>query len=331
MTDIKGKTVLVTGGCGFIGAHVAWRYLEEGARVVVLDNLSSPNPVSVEGARIIKGDIQDANMVEKAMAGVDIVSHQAAVLNMFKGIDDKIAELNVNVIGTINVLNAALKAGVKKVVYASSCGMYGQSEYLPQDEKHPKNPAWPYGITKYAGEMYCQLYTRLHGLPTVSLRYSEVYGPGEWYGRVMTLFIKRVLEGKPPVIFSGGKVLRDYVFIDDVVQANILATLNDDVNGMTFNIGGPEPLNATKIAALVCSVVNPAIKPIHDDPAPGTSSAHQPGRPRLVQELNDFVLDSSLAKQRLGWEPRVLPEEGIRREVDWVKKNKQAWNVTARV
>ncbi len=331
MTDIKGKTVLVTGGCGFIGAHVAWRYLEEGARVVVLDNLSSPNPVSVEGARIIKGDIQDANMVEKAMAGVDIVSHQAAVLNMFKGIDDKIAELNVNVIGTINVLNAALKAGVKKVVYASSCGMYGQSEYLPQDEKHPKNPAWPYGITKYAGEMYCQLYTRLHGLPTVSLRYSEVYGPGEWYGRVMTLFIKRVIEGKPPVIFSGGKVLRDYVFIDDVVQANILATLNDDVNGMTFNIGGPEPLNAAKIAALVCSVVNPAIKPIHDDPAPGTSSAHQPGRPRLVQELNDFVLDSSLAKQRLGWEPRVLPEEGIRREVDWVKKNKQAWNVTARV
>jgi UDP-glucose 4-epimerase len=331
MTDIKGKTVLVTGGCGFIGAHVARRYLKEGARVVVLDNLSSPNPATVEGARVIKGDIQDAKLVEKAMAGVDIVSHQAAVLDMFKGIDDKIAELNVNVIGTINVLNAALKAGVQKVVYASSCGMYGQSEYLPQDEKHPKNPAWPYGITKYAGEMYCQLYTRLHGLPTVSLRYSEVYGPGEWYGRVITLFIKRVLDGKPPVIFSGGKVLRDYVYIDDVVEANILATLKDDVDGMTFNIGGPEPLNAAKIATLVCSVVNPAIKPIHDDPAPGTSSVHQPGRPRLVQELNDFVLDSNLAKQRLGWEPKVSPEEGIRREVDWVNKNKQAWNVTARV
>jgi UDP-glucose 4-epimerase len=331
MTDIKGKTVLVTGGCGFIGAHVARRYLKEGAEVVILDNYSSPNPVTVKGARIIKGDIQDTRIVEEAMKGIDIVSHQAAVLNMFAGIDDKIAELNVNVVGTINILNAAVKAGVKKLVYASSCGMYGQSEYLPQDEKHPKNPAWPYGITKYAGEMYCQLYTRLHGLPTVSLRYSEVYGPGEWYGRVLTLFIKRVLEGKPPVIFSRGRLLRDYVYIDDVVEANIRATMNDDVNGMTFNIGGPEPLNAAKIAELVCSIIDPAIKPIHDDPKPGTSSIHQPGRPRLVQELNDFVLDSSLAKKQLGWEPKVKLDEGIRREVDWVKKNKQAWNVTARV
>jgi UDP-glucose 4-epimerase len=331
MTDIKGKTVLVTGGCGFIGAHVARRYIKEGAQVVLLDNFSSPNPITVKGTRVIKGDIQDAKLVDEAMVGVDIVSHQAAVLNMFNGIDDKVAELNVNVIGTINVLNAALKAGVQKLVYASSCGMYGQSEYLPQDEKHPKNPAWPYGITKYTGEMYCQLYTRLHGLPTVSLRYSEVYGPGEWYGRVMTLFIKRVLEGKPPVIFSGGRLLRDYVYIDDVVEANLLATLRDDVNGMTFNIGGPEPLNAARIADLVCSIIDPAIKPIHDDPEPGTSSVHQPGRPRLVQELNDFVLDSSLAKRRLGWEPKVKPDEGIRREVDWVKKNKQAWNVTARV
>ncbi len=331
MTDIKGRTVLVTGGCGFIGAHVARRYIAEGARVVVLDNYSSPNPATVKGARVIKGDIKDAKLVDEAMAGADIVSHQAAVLDMFKGIDDKVAELDVNVIGTINVLNAALKAGVKKLVYASSCGMYGQSEYLPQDEKHPKNPAWPYGITKYAGEMYCQLYTRLHGLPTVSLRYSEVYGPGEWYGRVMTLFIKRVLEGKPPVIFSGGKLLRDYVFIDDVVEANVLATLNDDVNGMALNIGGPEPLSAARIADLVCSILDPAIKPIHDDPAPGKSSVHQPGRPRLVQELNDFVLDSRLARQKLGWKPKVLPEEGLRREVEWVKKNKRLWDVTARV
>lgn len=331
MTDIKGRTVLVTGGCGFIGAHVARRYVDEGARVVVLDNFSSPNPVTVKGARIIEGDVRDVKAIEDAMAGVDIVSHQAAVLNMFAGIDDKITELDVNVTGTINVLNAALKAGVKKLVYASSCGMYGQSEYLPQDEKHPKNPAWPYGITKYAGELYCQLYTRLHGLPTVSLRYSEVYGPGEWYGRVMTLFIKRVLEGKAPVIFSGGKLLRDYVYIDDVVEANMLATKRDDVNGMAFNIGGPEPLNAARIAEIVCAIIDPAIKPIHDDPMPGTSSVHQPGRPRLVQELNDFVLDSSLAKQKLGWEPRVKPGEGIRRSIDWVKKNKQAWNVTARV
>ncbi|MBN2153507.1 MAG: NAD-dependent epimerase/dehydratase family protein [Candidatus Lokiarchaeota archaeon] len=331
MTDIKGRTVLVTGGRGFIGAHVARRYIAEGARVVLLDDLSSPNPVTIEGARFVEGSVKDAKLVEDVAEGADVISHQAAVLDMFKGIDDKVAELDVNVVGTINVLNAALKAGVKKVVYASSCGMYGQSEYIPQDEKHPKNPAWPYGITKYAGELYCQLYTRLHDLPTVSLRYSEVYGPGEWYGRVMTLFIKRLLEGKPPVIFGGGKLLRDYVFIDDVVEANVLATLNDDVNGMALNIGGPEPLSAARIAELACAIVDPSIKPVHDDPAPGTSSVHQPGRRRLVHELNDFVLDSSLARQRLGWQPKVLPEEGIRREVEWVKKHKGLWDVAARV
>lgn len=331
MTIIDGEKILVTGGCGFIGAHVARRYINEGATVIVYDNFSSPYAAPVEGAKLIEGDILDTNLLEETIAGVDIVSHQAAVLDMFKGIEDKISELNVNITGTINVLNAALKAGVKKVIYASSCGMYGPSEYLPIDEAHPKNPAWPYGVTKYTGEMYCQLYTRLHNLPTVSLRYSEVYGPEEWYGRVMTLFMKRVLEGQAPVIFDKGNSLRDYVYIDDVVEANILATLNDDVNGMTFNISGPVPLSAKKIAETVSSIINPKIKPIYDNPKPGTASKYQPDRPRLVQELNDFVLDSSLAKKELGWVPKIMPEEGMRREIDWLKENPGKWDVKPRV
>ncbi len=330
MTSIKGKSVLVTGGCGFIGTHVARRYMTEGATVAVLDDFSSPHAKEVPGTTLFKGDVQDAKLVAEAMEGVHIVSHQAAVLNMFEGIHDKTRELNVNVVGTINLLDAAVKAGVEKFVYASSCGMYGNSRYLPQDEEHPKNPAWPYGITKYAAEMYCQLYTRLHGLPTVSLRYSEVYGPGEWYGRVLTLFIKRVSQGKPPVVFGGGRLLRDYVYIDDVVEANILATLNDEASGMAFNIGGT-PLDAARIAGIVASIINPAIQPVHDDPEPGMSSVHQPGRPRLVQELNDFVLDSTLAKDKLGWVPKTPINDGIKKEIDWFKENPSAWEVVPRV
>jgi UDP-glucose 4-epimerase len=323
--------VLVTGGCGFIGSHIAKRYMAEGANVIVYDDFSSPHAAEIEGATVVRGDVRDAALLEESMAGVDIVSHQAAVLNMNQGIEDKISELEVNTTGTINVLNAALKASVKKVVYASSCGMYGPSIYLPIDEKHPKYPAWPYGITKYAGEMYCQLYTTLHNLPTVSLRYSEVYGPGEWYGRVMTLFMKRLLEGIQPVIFGGGTLLRDYVYIDDVVVANMVATRNEDVNGMAFNIGGPEPLGAAKIAEILISIIDPSIEPIYDDPKPGTESQFQPGRPRLVQELNDFVLDSSVAKDNLRWEPKVMPEEGMRMEVDWLRENLDKWNVKPRV
>jgi UDP-glucose 4-epimerase len=331
MVDIEGTKVLVTGGCGFIGSHVAKRYMAEGANVIVYDDFSSPHAAEVEGATVVRGDVLDTALLEETIDGVDIVSHQAAVLNMNQGIEDKITELNVNTTGTINVLNAALKARVKKVVYASSCGMYGPSVYLPIDEKHPKYPAWPYGITKYAGEMYCQLYTALHGLPTVSLRYSEVYGPGEWYGRVMTLFMKRLLEGIQPVIFGDGTLLRDYVYIDDVVEANVLATRNEDVNGMAFNIGGPEALGAARIAEILISIIDPSIEPIHDDPKPGTASEFQPGRPRLVQELNDFVLDSSLAKDKLGWEPKVMPEEGMSMEVDWLRENLDRWNVKPRV
>ena len=331
MSEIDGKTILVTGGCGFIGAHVVRALLKHGATVIAYDDFSSLHSHVMQGARIVKGDILDKDALRDVMSGVDMVSHQAAILNMFDGIKDKVHELNVNTVGTINILDAALDAGVEKFIYASSCGMYGNSTYLPQDEGHPKNPAWPYGITKYAGELYCQLYTRLHGLPTVSLRYSEVYGPGEWYGRVMTLFIKRVLEGKPPVIFGEGKVLRDYVYIDDIVDANLLAIQNDEVNGMAFNIGGPEPLSAMKIAELVLSVTGSELVPVIDDPEPGSSSKYQPGRPRLVQELNDFVLDSSLAKERMKWEPKIFPREGITREIEWIRENPDAWNIQPRV
>ena len=331
MTRIEGKTILVTGGCGFIGAHIARRLIKEGAKIIVFDDFSSPHSEQIEGAINIKGDITDKESIQKVMKGVNIVSHQAAILNMFDGIQDKVHELNVNTVGTINLLDASLDAGVEKFIYASSCGMYGNSFYLPQDETHPKTPAWPYGITKYAGELYCQLYTRLHGLPTVSLRYSEVYGPGEWYGRVLTLFIKRVLEGKPPVIFGEGNLLRDYVYIDDVVEANVLSILKDEINGLAFNIGGPKALNARMIADLVLTLTKSSLQPVFDNPKPGTSSSHQPGRPRLVQELNNFVLDSKYAKNILGWVPKVMPEEGILKEIQWIQENKKKWEITPRV
>jgi UDP-glucose 4-epimerase len=190
------------------------------------------------------------------MRDIDIVSHHAAELEVFTGIDNTKRDLRINIEGTVNVLNAALKNGVKKVLYASSGGVYGQAQYLPESENHPLMPHWPYGVSKLAGEKYCVQYYLLYGLPTVSLCYGIVYGPREWYGRVLTLFIKRVLEGKSPIIFGDGNQRRDYVYIDDVVNANILCLKSENVDGKIFNVGGGNTYSIKNVADIVIKLIN---------------------------------------------------------------------------
>jgi UDP-glucose 4-epimerase len=265
------------------------------------------------------------------MKGCDIVSHHAAELEVFTGIENTIHEMRVNIEGTLNVLNAALKSNVEKVVYASSGGVYGQAEYIPEDEIHPLMPQWPYGVAKLAGEKYCQQYTQLYGLSTVSFRYGIVYGPHEWYGRVLTMFIKRVLNGKAPIIFGDGTQRRDFVYVSDVVDANILGFENDEVSGMRFNIGGITHVTVIDIANMVTKLINPSLKPIYDDPKPGEASKYQPERKRLPAELKDFILDISLAKEKLGYDPKIGFEKGISNEIEWYKSNPKMWNYDPRV
>ena len=332
--DIEGKSILITGGAGFIGSHLVDRFIKENAsKVIVYDNFSTGNRdfLKDKQVEIIKGDILDYEKLKKSMKGVELVSHHAAELEVFIGIENTIHDLRINIEGTINVLNAALKNDVEKVIYASSGGVYGQAQFTPEPENHPLMPHWPYSVSKLAGEKYCLQYFLLYGLPTTSLRYGIVYGPREWYGRVLTLFIKRALEGKGPIIFGDGKQVRDYVYIDDIVKANILVLKNKIANGKVYNVGGNEFYSINQVADIVIKLINPELKPIIDDPKPGESSKYQPNRNRLPGELRDFILDSSLISKELNYKPKITFEEGVKEEIKWIKKNLEVWNYKPRV
>lgn len=333
--EIEGKKIFLTGGLGFIGSNLTKRFIEEGAEeVVIYDNFTTGNPdyiKGIENVKVIGGDIRDPERVEKYMRGCDIVCHQAAELEVFNGIENNIHECMVNTVGTLHVLNAAVKNKVKKFIYASSGGVYGQAQYVPEDENHPLFPQWPYGVAKLAGEKYCQQYTQLFNLPTVSFRYAIVYGPHEWYGRVFTMFVKRALRGEPPVIFGDGNQRRDFVYVDDVVEANILGIKNDDVDGMAFNVGGASHVNVREIAKLVTDIIDPKLEPLFDDPKPGEASKYQPYRKGLPGELRDFILDTKLAHEKLGYTPTIKVEEGFRREIEWIRNNPQYWDYDPRV
>jgi UDP-glucose 4-epimerase len=182
---LKGAKILVTGGAGFIGSHIVDSLVNQEAKVIVYDNFSFGKKENLMNSfnkiKIIRGDILDYSLLEKVMKGIDFVSHHAAQLEIFKALSDPVDDLRTNTIGTLNVLKAAQKAGVKKIVYASSACVYGQPQYTPQDENHPTNPNWAYGISKLAAEKYCQIFMQDVGIPVVSLRYGIVYGPCEWY------------------------------------------------------------------------------------------------------------------------------------------------------
>jgi UDP-glucose 4-epimerase len=332
--ELSGKKVFLTGGAGFIGSHLAERFLKEGAsEVVVYDNLSTGEPRYLEKMHItfVKGDILDYEAVKKAMKGCEIVSHHAAELEVFNGIDNSIHEAQVNIIGTINVLNAAVKNNIQKMAFASSGGVYGQAQYIPEPETHPIMPHWPYGVSKLAAEKYCVQYYQLYGLKTVSFRYGIVFGPHEWYGRVATIFMKRILEGKAPIIFGNGEQKRDFVYVKDVVEANILALKSDLVDGMAFNVGGISHVNVKEIAQTIIDIVNPKLTPIFDDPKPGEASSLQPNRRRLPGELIDFILDNTLIHQKLGYTPKTDIKSGFQEELAWLKANPTIWSYEPRV
>jgi UDP-glucose 4-epimerase len=332
--EIEGKKIFLTGGAGFIGSNLAARFLKEGAsEVVVYDNMSTGEQRYLDELNVtfIQGDILDYEKVKEAMKGCDIVSHHAAELEVFHGIENSVHEMLVNTQGTLHVLNAALQNDVQKVIYASSGGVYGQAQEIPEPETHPLMPHWPYGVSKLAGEKYCVQYSLLYRLNTVSFRYAIVFGPHEWYGRVATLFMKRALNGEAPVIFGDGNQRRDFVYVDDVVEANMQAIWHDDIDGSVFNISGVSHVTVKEIAETVIKIVNPELEPIYDNPKPGEASKFQPNRRRLPGELIDFILDSSLAAEKIGYTPKIDIETGFQNEIEWLKQNPDIWNYEPRV
>lgn len=252
-------TFLVTGGAGFIGSNLVRTLLAEGYKVRVLDNFSSGKPDNlaevINDIELVEGDIRDYWTVVKAVKGVDFVSHQAALPSVPRSVNNPLTSNAVNIDGTLNVLEAARQAGVKRFVTASSSSIYGESPELPKHEGMVPHPLSPYAITKLTNEYYCRVYWELYRFPTVSLRYFNIFGPRQDpngdYAPVIPKFIFSLLGGRPPVVFGDGEQSRDFTYIDNCVQANLLACRDDRLVGGAFNVacGGQFTLN-TLIAEL---------------------------------------------------------------------------------
>lgn len=293
--------VIVTGGAGFIGSHLTDELASRGYQVIILDNLSMGRMSNIEpllsngGAEFVQGNITNFSLLRKLFSGADYVFHQAAIPSVPRSIKNPKAFNNVNITGTLNVLLAARDNDVKKVVYASSSSVYGESETLPKVEDMIPNPQSPYAVTKLAGEYYCRVFHEIYGLNTACLRYFNVYGPRQ-YAAVIPIFYDRALSGKSPVIFGDGEQSRDFTFVRDVAEANILAA-ESKATGI-FNIGSSKRVTINYLAQLIIKLVgNSAIKPVHKEPRPG--------------DIGHSLSDISKART-FGYNPKYSLEEGLK-------------------
>ena len=313
--ELKEKNILVTGGAGFIGSHIAEKLVEIGAKVKVLDNFFAGKLENLEGFRdkveLIEGDITDLSLVYKAMEGIDYVSHQAALRSAPKSVNLPLSYNRVNVEGTINILIAAKERGVKRVVYASSSSVYGDNLQLPQKEEDFPSPLTPYATSKLAGEFYCKMFTRTYGLSTVSLRYFNVFGPRQslesQYAVVIPKFIKCILDEEPPPIHGDGKQSRDFTYIDNVVYANLLALTRESVDGEIFNTGEGKTISILELVDYLSRIAGKEVKPVFTPPRPGDPP----------YTMADIEKVSSL----LGYKPLVSFEEGLKRTFIWFKRH----------
>jgi UDP-glucose 4-epimerase len=304
---MKDKRVVVTGGAGFIGSNIA-EGLAANNEVIIIDDLSSGRLqniaplVKLSNVSFIQGTITDLSLLQKAFDRADYVFHQAALASVPMSIQDPLRTNEVNILGTLNVLVAARDRHVKKVVFASSCAIYGDTPTLPARESMPLNPLSPYAVTKATGEQYCSVFFQVFGLATACLRYFNVYGqrqdPSSEYAAVVPKFITAALAGKPLTIFGDGQQTRDFVFVKDVVSANISAA-QTDITG-AFNIGSGRQTSVIELANLVLRLTGRDVAPLYHPPKPG--------------EIRHSFADISRARE-FGYSPKHNLEEGIRKTI----------------
>jgi len=306
---------LVTGGAGFIGSHLVRRLLADGGRVRVIDNLATGKRErlrDLEGAiEFIEGDLADPSMCENALSGIDCVFHQAAVPSVQRSVKNPIETNKANVTSTLNLLEGCRKHGVRRIVYASSSSTYGDTPVLPKREDMPPNPLSPYALQKFVGERYCQLYFRLYGLETVSLRYFNVFGPSQdpysEYSAVIPKFATRLRQGESIVVYGNGEQSRDFTYVDNVVEANILALRAPRAAGSVINVGCGERITLNRLIKILEEILE--VQATVD---------YQPARPG---DVRDSLADISLAQDLLGYQPKVAVAEGLRRTVAWFTSN----------
>jgi UDP-glucose 4-epimerase len=305
---------LVTGGAGFIGSHIATALVERGERVRVLDNLCTGKRENLahlgDKVEFVAGDLQDRAAVEQAIDGVEVVFHQAALASVPRSV---VAPLDTNaacVTGTVNLLDAARQAKVKRLVYAGSSSIYGdRAGKGAKQETDLPDPISPYAAAKAAGELYCQSFFATYGLPTVTVRYFNVFGPRQdpqsEYAAVIPKFVMKMLAGKRPTIFGDGKQSRDFTYVANVVEGNLRAAEAADAPGKTFNIACGESLDLLQLVAAINRVLGTKIEPILDPPRAG--------------DVRDSLADISQAKQVLGYKPVVGFDEGLRRSIEYYR------------
>jgi UDP-glucose 4-epimerase len=303
--------ILVTGGAGFIGSNLVKRLSLDGHEVTVLDNLLSGYRCNIDpfpGVRFVEGDVREEAAVADAIKGAEVVFHLAASVGNKRSIDHPITDAEINVIGTLRVLEAARRNGVRKIVTSSSAGIFGELKTLPIREDHAVEPDSPYGCTKLCKEKECLAYAKLYDIEAVCLRYFNVYGPNQRfdaYGNVIPIFAFKMLRGEVLTIFGDGEQTRDFVNVHDVVQANIKAAHAVGVSG-AFNLGSAERITINALVDFLREASGIEPKVVHGPPRPG--------------DVRHSLADISAARRAFGFEPAVSLQEGLKEYMDWAKE-----------
>jgi nucleoside-diphosphate-sugar epimerase len=301
---------LITGGAGFIGSHIAQALLDSGESVCILDNLATGKETNLAAlggrARFIQGDLRDYDTVRAAMEGVEVVFHQAALASVPRSIADPVGSLETNINGTQNVLLAARDAGVRRVVYASSSSVYGDTPTLPKREDMSPHPMSPYAVQKLTGELLCGVFTRIYGLETVALRYFNVFGPRQdplsEYAAVIPRFLTALIEKRRPIVFGDGEQTRDFTYITNVVRANLLAASSPAAVGYAMNIGCGQQVSLNTVLRLAGELLGVTVNAEYREPRAG--------------DVRDSLADISLAQRLLGYEPTISFREGLMHTLD---------------
>jgi len=297
---------LVTGGAGFIGSNLVDALLRRGDDVVLLDNFASGRRERIEEfagrVRVVEGDLRSYERVHAATRGVEVVFHQGALPSVPRSIQDPLTTNAVNVDGTLNVLLAARDEDVRRVVFASSSSIYGDADGLPRVESQALSPLAPYAVSKLAAEAYCSAFWKVYSLETVCLRYFNVFGPRQdpasQYAAVVPRFVKKLLEREQPIVYGDGQQKRDFTFVGDVVEANLLAAETDGIAGESFNIAAGRSRTVNELARVLAAVLDRDIEPVHVDPRAG--------------DVRDSAADIAKAERSLGYRPSAVFEDALR-------------------
>jgi UDP-glucose 4-epimerase len=307
---------LVTGGGGFIGSNIVEHLLDRGETVRVLDNFSSGKRENLlpfaehKKFELFEGDMRSFHIVRDAVKGVDYILHQGALPSVPRSINDPLTSNDVNILGTLNILEAAKEFGVKRVVYASSSSVFGNNPVLPKEESMPPAPLSPYALTKYTGEQYCRIFTRIYGLETVSLRYFNVFGPNQdptsQYSAVIPKFIRAVIDDREPVIYGDGTQSRDFTYVMNNVEANLLACTSGDIAGEVFNIACGERFTLLDLVHAINAILHKNIEPRFE--------------PARTGDVMHSLADITKAEKQLGYQVKVGFKEGLERTVEHIIK-----------